>query len=49
MKYGLLLMCALLGACTKTPHTSRPLMLPPNASTEVLVKPAPLYPDGCGA
>lgn len=49
MKYGLLLLCALLGACTQIPHTSRPLVLPPNEGTEVVVKGAPIYEDGCGA
>jgi len=47
MKYGLLLVCVLLGACTKEPPSGRMPTMPPNESTEFVVKGAPLY-DECG-
>lgn len=44
MKYALILACALLCACT-----SKPISLPPNQNTEVIVVGGGLYDDGCGA
>ncbi len=42
MKYGILILCALLGACT-APMQEHKLPVPTQKAQ------APLYPDGCGA